>query len=81
VVASRGTLTIGSPNAVSDSWIDRFTGAYRAQDAAWVGGVAADSITGPSAYDGYAANAVVAAALCALRDGNSQAVHQTANTC
>jgi myo-inositol 2-dehydrogenase/D-chiro-inositol 1-dehydrogenase len=81
VVASRGTLTVASPAAASDSWIERFSAAYRAQDTAWIGGLAAESITGASAYDGYAANAVVAAALSALRSGNSQAVDQASNTC
>jgi myo-inositol 2-dehydrogenase / D-chiro-inositol 1-dehydrogenase len=84
VIASRGTLTLtspASPAAAPDSWIERFNAAYRAQDTAWIGGVAAESITGASAYDGYAANAVVAAALSALRDGNSRIVDQAPDTC
>ena len=77
----RGTLTVGSPDALAESWIERFNAAYRAQDTAWIGGVAAETTTGASAYDGYAANAVVAAALSALRSGNSQAVDQPPHTC
>jgi myo-inositol 2-dehydrogenase / D-chiro-inositol 1-dehydrogenase len=89
IVASRGVLSLASPTLTSyamhdgaaaqpmpATWIERFVGSYRAQDAAWLAAVAADSITGPSAYDGYAANAVVDAALTALREGNGQPVHQ-----
>lgn len=88
LVASRSALTLGMPtrttHAVADdvaalrlprTWIERFSGAYRAQDTAWLAAVARHSITGPSAYDGYAANAVADAALAALRSGTSQAVH------
>ncbi len=89
LVASRGALTLGSPalttHAIAEgvaaqrlptTWIERFHDAYRAQDAAWLAAVANHSINGPSAYDGYAANAVADAALAALRSGGSQLVHQ-----
>jgi myo-inositol 2-dehydrogenase / D-chiro-inositol 1-dehydrogenase len=79
IVASRGALTLESPTSTSDAtpdgWIERFDAAYRAQNAAWLAAVAAESITGPSAYDGYAANAVADAALSALHEGDGQ-VHQ-----
>jgi myo-inositol 2-dehydrogenase/D-chiro-inositol 1-dehydrogenase len=80
IVASRGALTLASGastcNAVPDSWVQRFEGAYRAQDATWLASVATKSITGPSAYDGYATNAVAEAALSALHDGNRRPVQQ-----
>ena len=89
LVASGGSLTLGSPslttNAMTDgvaaqrlpdSWIERFDGAYRAQNAAWLTTVANHSIDGPSTYDGYATNAVADAALAALSTGGSQVVHQ-----
>jgi myo-inositol 2-dehydrogenase / D-chiro-inositol 1-dehydrogenase len=89
VVASRGVVTLPSRTSTSDAmpdgaaaqrmhetWAERFDGAYRAQNAAWVAAVAAESITGPSAYDGYATNAVADAALSALQEGIGQPVHQ-----
>lgn len=74
LVAERGELGVAAPP--SDSWFERFAAAYRAQDAHWVAAVAADSMTGPSAYDGYAANAVADAALAALDSHSSQPVLQ-----
>jgi myo-inositol 2-dehydrogenase / D-chiro-inositol 1-dehydrogenase len=89
LVASGGNLTLGSPSlttrAVTDgvaaqhlpySWIERFDGAYRAQNAAWLTAVANHSIDGPSTYDGYTTNAVADAALAALSTGGTQVVHQ-----
>ncbi len=89
LVASDGSLTLGSPSltthAISDgvaaqrlpdTWIERFDGAYRAQNAAWLTAVANHAIDGPSTYDGYATNAVADAALAALSSGGSQVVHQ-----
>lgn len=89
LVASRGALTLGLPtlttHAITDgvaaqrlpkTWIERFHDAYRAQDTAWLAAVANHSINGPSAYDGYATNAVADAALAALVGGGTQVVHQ-----
>ncbi|OHV04810.1 Gfo/Idh/MocA family protein [Mycobacterium talmoniae] len=76
ILASAGTLTLAAPTPVSDSWFERFAGAYRSQNAAWLAAVAAGSITGPSTYDGYAGNAVAEAALAALRSGRAQPVSQ-----
>jgi myo-inositol 2-dehydrogenase / D-chiro-inositol 1-dehydrogenase len=78
IVASRGVLAVAPPAArrMPAAWIERFAGAYRAQNAAWLAAVATESITGPSAYDGYATNAVIDAALFALQRGNGQPVHQ-----
>jgi myo-inositol 2-dehydrogenase/D-chiro-inositol 1-dehydrogenase len=89
LVAGHGSLTLGSPSLTTsavadglaagrlpDSWIERFDGAYRTQNATWLTAVANDSIDGPSTYDGYATNAVADAALAALRTGGAQVVHQ-----
>jgi myo-inositol 2-dehydrogenase / D-chiro-inositol 1-dehydrogenase len=89
LVGSRGSVTLGSPSLTThaavdgvaaqrlpDNWIERFDGAYRAQNAAFLTAVANHSIDGPSAYDGYATNAVADAALLALSTGRAQVVHQ-----
>lgn len=89
LVASAGALTLGSPTLATraltdggaalhlpDTWIERFNSAYRAQDAAWLTAVANDSIDGASAYDGYATNAVIDAALAALSSGKTEPVNQ-----
>jgi myo-inositol 2-dehydrogenase / D-chiro-inositol 1-dehydrogenase len=75
VVGSRGSLTLASPDLTHD-WTERFHGAYRAQNAAWLQAVATQSATGPSTYDGYANNAVTDAALAALASGCAQPVRQ-----
>jgi myo-inositol 2-dehydrogenase/D-chiro-inositol 1-dehydrogenase len=75
VVGSRGSLALASP-ALTEDWMERFHGAYRAQNAAWLEAVAAQSSTGPSAYDGYANNAVIDAALATLASGRAQRVRQ-----
>lgn len=75
VVGSGSSVTLDSPALAAD-WMERFHGAYRAQDAAWLAAVAAGSNTGPSAYDGYANNAVVDAALDSLTSGRAQSVQQ-----
>lgn len=89
LVGSAGNLTLGSPSLTTsavtegvagqrlpDNWIQRFDGAYRAQNASWLTAVANDSVDGPSAYDGYASNAVADAALAALSTGATQVVQQ-----
>jgi myo-inositol 2-dehydrogenase / D-chiro-inositol 1-dehydrogenase len=89
LVGSRGSVTLGSPSLTThatvdgvtaqrlpDNWIERFDGAYRAQNIAFLTAVANHSIDGPSAYDGYAANAVADAALLALSTGGAQVVRQ-----
>lgn len=80
IITAGGLLSVSTPtpvfDAAPDSWFQRFDAAYRAQDAAWLAEVANGSITGPSAYDGYAANAVVDAAISALRNGTAQRIEQ-----
>jgi myo-inositol 2-dehydrogenase/D-chiro-inositol 1-dehydrogenase len=76
VVGSCGTLAL-APLAPTDDWLKRFHQAYRSQDAAWLDAVAARSPTeGASAYDGYATNAVIEAALAALAGGSPHPVRQ-----
>lgn len=60
------------------AWMARFHQAYRAQDAAWIDGVATKTpvAVGASAYDGYATNAVIDAALAALASGRPELVAQ-----
>jgi myo-inositol 2-dehydrogenase / D-chiro-inositol 1-dehydrogenase len=89
IVGSHGALTLASTTQTDgvtadsqaaqpklDAWMARFHSAYRAQDAAWLDAVAARSNTGPSAYDGYATNAVIDAALAALASGRPRSVRQ-----
>jgi myo-inositol 2-dehydrogenase / D-chiro-inositol 1-dehydrogenase len=54
---------------VPASWQQRFTRAYDAELQAWLDAVVRDTVTGPSAWDGYAAAAVTDAAVQALRTG------------
>ncbi len=77
IVGSRGALALVTPTAHKpDSWLQRFAGAYRTQDAAWLAAVTGKSNTAASAYDGYAGQAVIDAALAALASGRPQPVRQ-----
>ncbi|GAB1815521.1 Gfo/Idh/MocA family protein [Mycobacterium sp. MUNTM1] len=87
VVGTNGTAALPSltdgpaadsvaTQAKPDAWMQRFHSAYRAQDAAWLASLASDTHTGPSAYDGYATNTVIDAALAALASGQPQPVGQ-----
>lgn len=75
VVGSRGALGLAAA-APTDDWMQRFHQAYRSQDAAWLAAVAAGPATGASAYDGYATNAVIDAALTSLVSGRTVQVRQ-----
>lgn len=75
VIGSRGTLTLTSPAGHQTvAWMQRFNGAYRAQDAAWLAALTGKAHTGASAYDGYAGQAVIDAGLAALASGGPQPV-------
>lgn len=78
IIGSSGVLTLASPDptAPRESWMQRFHGAYRSQDAAWLAGVTAESLTGASSYDGYATNVVIDAALTSLASGRPQPVER-----
>jgi myo-inositol 2-dehydrogenase/D-chiro-inositol 1-dehydrogenase len=75
IVGSRGALTLDSAPP-TDDWMQRFHPAYRWQDAAWLAAVVGASNTGASAYDGYATNAVIDAALASLVTGRMERVRQ-----
>lgn len=54
---------------VGRDWFGWFADAYRTQDAAWVASLHDDSASGPSTWDGLAAQLVVEAALASLAGG------------
>jgi myo-inositol 2-dehydrogenase / D-chiro-inositol 1-dehydrogenase len=74
VIGSGGAIRLAAPNLTDSDWMARFHDAYRAQDAGWLAAMGAKSSIGPSAYDGYANNAVVDAALAALASGQTESV-------
>lgn len=75
IVGSSGALGLAAA-APTDDWMQRFHQAYRSQDAAWLTAVAVGPTTGASAYDGYATNAVIDAALTSLVSGCTEQVRQ-----
>jgi myo-inositol 2-dehydrogenase / D-chiro-inositol 1-dehydrogenase len=75
IVGSREAFTLAS-TPPTDDWMQRFHQDYRSQDAAWLAAVAGASNTGASAYDGYATNAVIDAALASLSTGRMERVRQ-----
>jgi myo-inositol 2-dehydrogenase / D-chiro-inositol 1-dehydrogenase len=73
-LADRGLVVVRSEHgagvAVPEDWRERFIAAYDVELQEWVNGVAAGSgATGPSAWDGYAAQAVCDAGVTALYSG------------
>ena len=89
IVASAGSISLGAPSRrtravgdagagtfLPDDWLERFDGAYQAQNIDWAASLARNALTGPTAYDGYANNAVVDAALQALATGQVITVDQ-----
>jgi myo-inositol 2-dehydrogenase / D-chiro-inositol 1-dehydrogenase len=59
---------------VPADWRERFSHAYAAELQDWLNAVAAETVTGPSSWDGYAAAAVTDSALRALHTGQRIAV-------
>jgi myo-inositol 2-dehydrogenase/D-chiro-inositol 1-dehydrogenase len=55
-------------------WRQRFRAAYARQLQAWVDAIAAETVTGASAWDGYAASAVGEAGLVSLAEGRAARV-------
>lgn len=51
---------------IGDDWFGWFADAYRLQDAAWVASLRTGTAVGPSAWDGYAAQAIVHAAMTSI---------------
>lgn len=54
---------------IGTDWFARFADAYRAEAAAWVQSIDGPAATGPSAWDGLAAERVVQAAIASVRTG------------
>ena len=57
------------PEAVAPGFVERFADAYQIELQGWVDAVADGGPTGPSTWDGYAANAVADACLASLSEG------------
>jgi myo-inositol 2-dehydrogenase/D-chiro-inositol 1-dehydrogenase len=68
----RSSGAISSP--IGEDWFAPFLGTYRVEMRAWLDSIAAGHVTGPSAWDGYAAQAVVAAAASSHRSGKAEPV-------
>lgn len=63
---------------IGDDWFGWFADAYRIQDAAWVESVRRGVATGPSTWDGYAAQAIVEAIMISLTEARPVAVEHPA---
>jgi myo-inositol 2-dehydrogenase / D-chiro-inositol 1-dehydrogenase len=82
VVGERGTVELAESSRVvvkrdgqyggrvPEDWRERFLRAYDVELQEWINAVTADSSTGPSSWDGYAATVACDAALEALNSGN-----------
>lgn len=81
IVGSLGTVSLDNPRTtvvltagrrsegVPADWQTRFAPAYTCELQSWVDGLAAGQVTGPSAWDGYAATAVAEAAVRSYAQG------------
>jgi myo-inositol 2-dehydrogenase / D-chiro-inositol 1-dehydrogenase len=86
LVGETGTLSLGETAGVlvrqAGRWSgpipadyrERFSDAYQAELAEWVGGVLRGEVTGPSTWDGYATTAVAEAAVQSQTKGDRVAV-------
>jgi myo-inositol 2-dehydrogenase/D-chiro-inositol 1-dehydrogenase len=84
LVGEAGTVTLAPPRTVEvrrdgqdaalvpESFGPRFADAYRRELQAWAGAAAEGGAAGPSAWDGYAANAVAEACLRSLAEGGGR---------
>ena len=57
-----------------DDFVAHFSDAYRIELATWAGEALAGRTTGPSAWDGYVANAVAEAGVASLASGAREPV-------
>jgi myo-inositol 2-dehydrogenase/D-chiro-inositol 1-dehydrogenase len=78
-LADRGPVVLRSANSVGVSipadWRERFVAAYDVELQEWIDQVSAgQDLTGPSSWDGYAAQAVCDAGVKALHDGERVAI-------
>ncbi|MGO1473066.1 MAG: Gfo/Idh/MocA family protein [Flaviflexus sp.] len=62
----------GDRNRMCQDHNDRFHGAFNAEVQSWINAVAEDTHTGSSSWDGYAATAVVDAALASQEQGGTE---------
>jgi myo-inositol 2-dehydrogenase/D-chiro-inositol 1-dehydrogenase len=88
VVGTEGTTSLTSPygisarragsdgRVVSSDFVARFVDAYRIELAAWVQGVLAGEVEGPSAWDGYLANVAAFAGVESLHGGGRVTIPQ-----
>ena len=88
VVGTEGTVSLTPPYGLSvrrdrvdgrevgSDFVARFVDAYRIELAAWVGAVRSGAATGPSAWDGYQANAAAFAAVDSLHGGGRVVVER-----
>jgi myo-inositol 2-dehydrogenase/D-chiro-inositol 1-dehydrogenase len=86
VVGSEGTVELETPSigsltraggrtrAVPADWKERFGAAFQAEFEHWLSGVRSGAISGPSAWDGYAATAVAVSCVEALNSGQRTTV-------
>ena len=54
---------------IGRDWFGWFADAYRIEDAAWVASLDDPAASGPDAWDGFVAQAVVEAAMSSLNGG------------
>jgi myo-inositol 2-dehydrogenase/D-chiro-inositol 1-dehydrogenase len=81
VVCERGTARVGDGHAlvtnmagrwggtIAQEFVERFADAYDREVQAWVDATRRGEVTGPGAWDGYAAAAVCEAGVRSLQDG------------
>lgn len=86
VVGSEGTVELETPSiasltrdgvrqrSVPADWKERFGAAFHAELQQWVDGLHTGTVSGPSAWDGYAATVVATACVEALRTGRRATV-------
>jgi myo-inositol 2-dehydrogenase/D-chiro-inositol 1-dehydrogenase len=87
IVGSLGTVSLDNPRTtvvvggggrrepVPADWRERFGPAYVNELQAWIAGLAAGRVDGPSVWDGYAATAVADAAVASYGKGERVEVH------
>lgn len=62
----------------AEAWMQRFAQAYRAQNAAWLAAITdGTNVAGATAYDGYAVNTVIDAAVTSLESGHAETTQLT----
>lgn len=78
IVGSLGTVSLDNPRTtvvigtgsrseqVPADWRERFGPAYRVELQAWISGLAAGRVDGPSTWDGYAATAIAESAVASF---------------